>query len=67
MSQLIIEDSGWRAIMEDDRLKRARTRLSLHEIRLIVQHARAHPLYAQPCFNHEYIRSDCPDCGKLAG
>jgi hypothetical protein len=22
--------------------------------------------YAQPCFAHEYIQSDCPDCGKLS-
>lgn len=24
------------------------------------------PTYAQPCSNHEYLTSGCPDCGKLA-
>lgn len=30
--------------------------------------AEANPIkrYPQPCFDHEYITSDCPDCGKLA-
>ena len=41
MSQLIIQDEGYAAIFADPQLKRARTKLSLHEIRLIVQHARA--------------------------
>lgn len=48
MSQVIIEDSGWAAIMADPKLEAARRKLSFHEIRLIVNHARArHP--AWPC------------------
>jgi hypothetical protein len=41
MSQIIVEDEGWKAIMADPRLAAARRKLSFHEIRLIVQHARA--------------------------
>lgn len=40
MSRIIIEDASWRAIMEDPQLANARRKLSFHEIRLIVQHAR---------------------------
>jgi hypothetical protein len=40
MSQIIIEDAGWKAIMADPQLIRARSKLSFHEIRLIVKHAR---------------------------
>lgn len=40
MSEIHIEDAGWKAIMADDRLKRARERLSFHELRLIIDHAR---------------------------
>lgn len=40
MSTIQIEDAGWLAIMADDRLKRARERLSFHELRLIIDHAR---------------------------
>lgn len=40
MSQIIIEDAAWKAIMADPRLANARRKLSFHEIRLIVQHAR---------------------------
>ena len=41
MSQAIIEDEGWKAIMADPQLAAARRKLSFHEIRLIVQHAQA--------------------------
>jgi hypothetical protein len=41
MSQIIVEDEGWKALMADPRLAAARRKLSFHEIRLIVQHARA--------------------------
>lgn len=41
MSQVIIQDAGWAAIMADPQLQRARQKLSFHEIRLIVNHARA--------------------------
>jgi hypothetical protein len=41
MSQVIIEDPAWKAIMTDDRLAGARRKLSFHEIRLIINHTRA--------------------------
>lgn len=37
------EADVWARIGADDRLKRARQRLSLHELRMIVDHARARP------------------------
>jgi len=40
MSEVRIEDAGWQAIMDDERLKRARKLLSFHELRLIIDHAR---------------------------
>jgi hypothetical protein len=40
MSNIIIEDAGWKAIMADPELRKARLKLSFHEIRLIVNHAR---------------------------
>lgn len=40
MSRIIIEDEGWKTIMADPQLANARRKLSFHEIRLIVQHAR---------------------------
>ena len=40
MSTVQIEDAGWQAIVADERLKRARERLSFHELRLIIDHAR---------------------------
>jgi hypothetical protein len=40
MSGIVIEDEAWRRIFADDDLRRARSRLSLHEIRLIVRHVR---------------------------
>lgn len=40
MSQIIIEDEGWKAIMTDPKLEAVRRKLSFHEIRLIVNHAR---------------------------
>lgn len=39
MSELIIEDPAWKAIMSDPALQRARSRLSFDEIRTIVRHA----------------------------
>lgn len=41
MSQVIIEDAGWEAIMADPKLQHARSKLSFHEIRLLIRHARA--------------------------
>jgi hypothetical protein len=41
MSEVIIEDPTWHAIMADERLAGARRKLSFHEIRLIIQHAKA--------------------------
>lgn len=43
MSQIIIEDPVMKAIMADPELANARRKLSFHEIRLIVQHARNEP------------------------
>lgn len=40
MSEVRIEDAGWQAIMDDERLAAARRKLSFHEIRLIIDHAR---------------------------
>ena len=40
MSRVVIEDEAWRRILADERLRRARSGLSFHEIRLIVQHVR---------------------------
>lgn len=40
MSEVIVQDEAWRRILADERLQRARQRLSFHEIRLIVQHVR---------------------------
>jgi hypothetical protein len=40
MSKIVIEDAGWQAIMADPKLAAARRKLSFHEIRLIVDHAR---------------------------
>jgi hypothetical protein len=48
MSQIIVEDEGWKALMADPRLAAARRKLSFHEIRLIVQHARALDNAASP-------------------
>ncbi len=56
MSQLIIQDAGYAAIMADPELAIARRKLSLHEIRLIVRHARADPP------RHVYWGAGEPDC-----
>jgi hypothetical protein len=40
MSEVHIEDPAWVAIMADERLSGARRKLSFHEIRLIIDHAR---------------------------
>jgi hypothetical protein len=40
MSRIEIEDEAWKRILADDRLRRARSRLSFHELRLIVQYVR---------------------------
>jgi hypothetical protein len=40
MSNIQIECPIWKAIMADDRLANARRKLSFHEIRLIIQHAK---------------------------
>lgn len=52
MSQIIIEDEGLKAIMADPQLAAARRKLSFHEIRLIVKHARV------------TARHECPKCNK---
>ena len=56
MSELRIEDAGYLAIMADPELARARRKLSLHEIRLIVNHARRNPP------KHRYWGAGEPDC-----
>jgi hypothetical protein len=43
MSEIIIEDPVMKAIMADPQLANARRKLSFHEIRLIIQHARSEP------------------------
>ena len=43
MSALILQDEAYKAIFADPELERARKKLSLHEIRLIVNHVRANP------------------------
>ena len=40
MSSIQIDDAGFAAIMADPKLERARRKLSFHELRLIVRHAR---------------------------
>jgi hypothetical protein len=40
MSGFIVESPAWQAIMNDPELQRARQKLSFHEIRLIMKHAR---------------------------
>jgi hypothetical protein len=56
MSNIEIKDAGWQAIMDDERLASARRKLSFHEIRLIVDHART----AYP--KHQYWGAGEPDC-----
>lgn len=58
MSEVIIEDAGWQAIMDDERLKRARSRLSFHELRLIIDHARS----SLP--KHRFWGAGEPDCPR---
>jgi hypothetical protein len=41
MSNFIVESPAWQAIMNDPQLERARQKLSFHEIRLIMNHAKA--------------------------
>ena len=53
MSQLVVTDHAYKRILEDPRLERARRKLSLHEIRQIVQHVRAADR-----------ESSCPFCSK---
>jgi hypothetical protein len=50
MSQIAIQDPVWAAIMADPELQQARRKLSFHEIRLIINHAKAVkcPLCARP-------------------
>jgi hypothetical protein len=57
VSQLIIRDAGYQAIMDDPQLANARRRLSLHEIRLIVKHARAFT-------KHRFWGAGEPDCPR---
>jgi hypothetical protein len=58
MSQVIIQDPVWAAIMADPELKRAREKLSFHEIRLIVRHALANPP------KHDFWGAGEPDCPR---
>jgi hypothetical protein len=60
MSQIVIEDDGWKAIMADPQLQRARQKLSFHEIRLIVNHARA--TFNPP--GHKFWGAGDPDCPR---
>jgi hypothetical protein len=57
MSNIIIEDAGWAAIMADPQLQRARSKLSFHEIRLIVNHARTFR-------KHSFWGAGEPDCPR---
>jgi hypothetical protein len=58
MSKIIIEDAGWKAIMADPQLASARRKMSFHEIRLIVDHARRNPP------RHRYWGAGEPDCPR---
>lgn len=58
MSTVVIEDAGWAAIMADERLKRARSKLSFHELRLIIDHARAN------LPRHMFWGAGEPDCPR---
>lgn len=57
MSEIQIEDAGWAAIMADPELAAARRKLSFHEIRLIVNHARAFQ-------RHDYWGAGEPGCPR---
>jgi hypothetical protein len=58
MSVVEIRDAGWQAIMDDERLASARRKLSFHEIRLIVDHARrSYP-------RHRFWGAGEPDCPR---
>ena len=48
MSRWIPQDPAWEAILADPRLAEARRKLSIYEIRLIVEHARASATEANP-------------------
>ena len=58
MSTLHVEDAGYAAILADPALQGARRKLSLHEIRLIVNHARAN------LPKHKHWRPGEPDCPR---
>lgn len=68
MSQLIIQDAGYAAIMADPELAGARRKLSLHEIRLIVKHARENPAATsagERCANcYGDVRGECIRVGR---
>ena len=73
MSAWTITDPTWKAIAEDDRLASARRKLSIHEIRLIVGHAKRR--YEPEALNDDgwsdWIKPlpgyvlQCCDCGSL--
>jgi hypothetical protein len=52
MSEIIVECPIWKAILADERLAGARRKLSFHEIRLIIDHARQHHRQREP---HEQL------------
>ena len=56
MSQLVVTDPTYKRILEDPELARARSKLSFHEIRLIVNHVRA----------TEAEKAGCPICSPAA-
>ena len=58
MSSIEIQDAGWQAIMDDERLASARRKLSFHEIRLIMNHARANAP------KHDFWGAGEPDCPR---
>jgi len=62
MSIMEIRDAAWQAIMADPQLQRARQKLSFHEIRLIVNHARAHSPPPITCPRAPSPLRYCPDC-----
>jgi hypothetical protein len=58
VSEIIIQDEGLQAIMDDPKLAAARRKLSFHEIRLIMKHARKCPILG--CQRSSVEVSGCP-------
>jgi hypothetical protein len=58
VSEIIVKCPIWAAIAADPELKRARQKLSFHEIRLIIRHA----LESPP--RHDFWGAGEPDCPR---